>query len=141
MKLAKESWILVVISIADLIITLVLLTKGAVEANPWMKSYLIMGVGYFILVKVMFVVGPIAILEWARRHRPQFVKQMSRLAIAAYLTSYFSFMVRYNVIPLNRSSVPSSQIAAILSMGNQSSSKMNIESSSSIWVRRYWGNR
>lgn len=141
MKLAKESWILIVICIADLIITLALLTKGAVEANPWMKSYLEMGVGYFILIKVMFVIGPIAILEWARRHRPQFVKQMSRLAIAAYLASYFSFMVRYNVIPISRSPVSPSQVAAILSMGNQSSSKVNIEPSNAIWIRRYLGSR
>lgn len=89
MKIARESWALIAICILDLVTTIYLVHKyDAIEANSVMRYYLNLGVVPFILAKMVLVAAPIAVLEWARRRRPQFVRSMLRCAIALYILMY-----------------------------------------------------
>jgi hypothetical protein len=89
MKIARESWIIAAIGIADLITTILFIRHhGAEEANPLFRHFWEMGLPAFILAKLACVVGPLCILEWARQRRGQFVTLASRSVIAAYLVLY-----------------------------------------------------
>lgn len=89
MKIARESWIIAAIGVADLITTVLFIRHhGAEEANPLFRHFLEMGLPAFILAKLACVVGPLCILEWARKRRGQFVTLASRSVIAAYLVLY-----------------------------------------------------
>lgn len=89
MRIARESWIITAICIADLITTLWFVgIHGAGEANPIMRFFLLQGVIAFILAKCLLFVGPLVILEWARCQRPVFVRSMLRVAIAGYIGMY-----------------------------------------------------
>ncbi len=97
MKLARESWVLIAICLADLVSTLVFVhAHGAQEANPIMQPFLLMGVIPFILAKSVFVFGPLYVMEWARRRRPKFVLCMMRVCIALYVSSYGAVVYRIN---------------------------------------------
>lgn len=87
--LARETWIIAVIGLADLATTLYwVYNHGAQEANPIFARYLAMGPFYFALTKIVMLVAPLFVLEWARRHRPAFTKFALRFAIVAYLGMY-----------------------------------------------------
>lgn len=89
MKIAKESWIIAAIGLADLYSTVVFIRHhGAHEANPIFRSYWEMGLFPFILAKMACLVCPLAILEWARRRRPRLVSFALRGAIAGYVMLY-----------------------------------------------------
>src|SRR5437764_153463 len=89
MKIAKETWVIMAIGLADLATTILFIQHhGAEEANPLFKHYWKMGLAVFIGAKVALLVGPLSILEWARQHRPQFVSWALRAGIAAYLVMY-----------------------------------------------------
>lgn len=97
MRMARESWILILICTADLASTIWFVNHmGAAEANPMMKFFLDLGVIPFILAKMAFVAAPLLILEWARRRRPQFVHAMLRVTIVLYLGSYGAVVWRIN---------------------------------------------
>ncbi len=89
MRLARESWILIVICLADLVTTLWLVSRyGASEGNGLMRYYLGMGTLPFIFAKFVMFGAPLLVLEWARRHRPAFVRNMMRCAILLYVGMY-----------------------------------------------------
>ncbi len=97
MKLAKESWILAAIGIADLLTTIIFIQyRGAQEANPLFQRYWQMGVTVFILAKLACLIGPLMILEWARRRNPRFVSYALRTAIAGYILFYGVGFFRLN---------------------------------------------
>ena len=74
MKIAKESWIIMAIGLADLITTIIFIQNhGAEEANPLFRRYWEMGLMAFILAKLALLVGPLWVLEWARKRNPAFV--------------------------------------------------------------------
>ncbi len=99
MALTKESKVLIVICLLDLISTLLLLSRGlAFEGNPLMSFYLRFGVWVFVVIKLGLVVLPIFIAEWSLRYRPQFVRLMLRTAIAAYLGLYLVVFMSVNVV-------------------------------------------
>jgi hypothetical protein len=77
----------------------VLSFAGAAEANPLMARFLSKGLGAFVLVKVTLVVGPLAILEWARRYRPALANRALSLALYAYLGFYLLGVARVNLVP------------------------------------------
>lgn len=109
MSLMKESLILIVIGLADLLVTLHLVTyKDVAEGNPLMAYYLQLGVGAFVIVKLMLLVFPIFIAEFSKRYKPQFVKWMLRGAIAMYIGSYLIAFVLVNIKPMlnDRHSAP-----------------------------------
>ncbi len=97
MRIARETWLLAAICIADLTTTIWFVTKhGAAEGNPLMNFYLAQGILAFIFAKFALFVGPLVILEWARRHHPRFVTHMLRLGIALYLGFYGSVVWKIN---------------------------------------------
>lgn len=99
MKLCKQTCILAGICLLDLISTLWLLHRhGAAEANPLMARFLAQGTLTFVLAKVAFVALPLALIEWARQHRPVFVKRAATVAIVAYLSFYVVGVARANVV-------------------------------------------
>ena len=97
MRISRESWLLAGICVADLASTIWLVARhGAAEGNPIMRFYLEQGVGVFVLAKMLFFLGPLVILEWARRERPRFVHGMLRLGIVLYVGSYGLGVLRLN---------------------------------------------
>lgn len=89
MKIAKETWVILFIGIADLITTIIFIQHhGAEEANPIFRRYWEMGLAAFIIAKMLLLVGPLVVLEWARKRNPRFVNWALRGAIAAYLIMY-----------------------------------------------------
>jgi hypothetical protein len=89
MKIARESWIIATIGLADLVTTIVFIKHhGAQEANPLFSHLLATGLIAFIVAKLACLVGPLVVLEWARARRAQFVKYASRTVILAYLVLY-----------------------------------------------------
>lgn len=89
MKIAKESLLIAIIGLADLITTVMWIHfHGAEEANPVFAQLLKLGVVWFALMKLLLLVGPIYLLEWARHRRPRFTLYASRFAISAYCGLY-----------------------------------------------------
>ena len=88
-RLARETYILLVICAVDLAFTAWLITtRRGIEGNPLMSFYLHSGWGPLLLAKLVLVVMPIFIAEWARRYRPVFVRRALQFAIVVYLAAY-----------------------------------------------------
>lgn len=99
MKLTRQTYFLIIIGLLDLVSTIYLLSyAGAAEANPLMARLLSHGVGVFVLAKVALIVGPLAILEWARRYRPALANRALSLALYAYLGLYVLGVARANFV-------------------------------------------
>jgi hypothetical protein len=97
MKIAKESWIIAVIGVADLVTTIMFIRHhGAQEANPLFRHYWEMGLPAFILAKMVCLLGPLMILEWARKRNPRFVAGALRTAIAGYIGFYLVGYMQLN---------------------------------------------
>ena len=89
MKLSRESWILLVLGTADLMSTSLWIERGlAQEANPLFHYFWSQGLPAFIAAKYAFLLGPIFLLEWARRHKPRFVLWALRSGVLAYVLLY-----------------------------------------------------
>src|SRR5579862_1987702 len=89
MKIAKETWIIAAIGVADLVTTIVFIRhNGAQEANPLFRHYWEMGLLAFIIAKMVCLLGPLLVLEWARKSNPRFVAGALRTAIVGYLGFY-----------------------------------------------------
>ena len=107
MKLARETWILIAIGIADLISTIFFIQRhGASEANPLFRHYWQMGLPQFIAAKIALLGAPLLILEWARRQKPQMVARALRCAIAGYVLMYGIGVARLNMPAARASAAP-----------------------------------
>ncbi len=107
MRISKESWIIAVIGVADLITTIIFIRHhGAQEANPLFKLYWQMGLFAFIVAKGVCLVGPLLILEWASKRNPRFVRQALRSAIVAYLAFYSVGFLKLNAPLANADEIP-----------------------------------
>ncbi len=96
--LSVESWAIILVCVADLLITLVLIHHGlAEEGNPIMRFYLGYGVWAFVLAKSVLVLAPIVIIEWGRIHRPRAVRALARVGIGCYLGIYAGMFLLVNV--------------------------------------------
>src|SRR6185295_10946005 len=97
MKIAKETWVIMAIGLADLTTTILFIKHhGAEEANPLFRKYWEMGLTAFICAKIALLIGPLSVLEWARSRRPKFVSWALRGAIVAYLVMYGIGFMRLN---------------------------------------------
>lgn len=97
MKIARESWVIAALGMADLITTIIFIEHhGAEEANPLFRRLWEMGLYVFIMAKLLLLVGPLAVLEWARKRRPGFTLRALRGGIAGYLILYAAGFVRLN---------------------------------------------
>lgn len=113
-KLSRESALIIAICLADLISTIWLVHgQGAQEANPLMRHFLERGVIVFILAKAAFCLGPLALIEWARRHHPHFVRYSLRMGIALYLGFYGMVVWKINHPPADERVYSPAEVAAI----------------------------
>lgn len=103
MRISKESLLIALICSVDLVTTIWLIrTHNAAEANPIMRPILAHGIEAFVLVKLALCVGPLAILEYARKHRPRLVRDALRLTIILYLAMYTGGVWRYNGVGIDQ---------------------------------------
>jgi hypothetical protein len=99
-----ETIALVCVGGFDLIFTIYLLASGqAHEANPLMRNVLDKaGPNGFVLVKALFLAGPLVIAEIARRHKPEFTRWALRFCIVVYV---IALGVAYNRLGAQRPSL------------------------------------
>lgn len=104
MRLARETWLLLAIGLADLASTVALTRAGlAREANPVMAWYLVhFGLWAFCAAKTTMLVCPLVILEWVRRIKPYLGLWALRFALAGYLLLYLSVVWRANEAHIER---------------------------------------
>lgn len=98
MRLARETWLLLALGLADLASTVYLVRHGLVrEANPVMAWYLVhFGMWALCAAKTTMLVCPLMILEWARRIKPHLGLLALRIALIAYVALYLSIVWRAN---------------------------------------------
>ncbi|MCC6730653.1 MAG: hypothetical protein IT208_15075 [Chthonomonadales bacterium] len=134
MRLAKESWLLVLIGGADLVSTLWLVRAGqAVEANPLMGYFLDRGVLPFVAAKMVLLACPLAVLEVARRRRPRFVTSMLRLGIVLYV-GFYSAVVWHTNAPRGERRYTEEQRLAVVSWAESPPTAAEM-----AMVRARWG--
>lgn len=75
---------LVTLGLFDLVATILLLAMGMAEGNPIFSRLLQLGVPIFVLSKVIFLVGPILLIEYARIDHPKSAEQATWIAFTAY---------------------------------------------------------
>lgn len=98
MSISRESIVLMLICLADLASTIFVVNyRHANEGNPLMKYYLDHGLATFVAAKLVLLLMPLFIAEWARQHRPQFVTRSLRVAAAAYLFAYVGGVAQLNI--------------------------------------------
>lgn len=76
---------LLIVGMSDLVMSLLWLHVGFGEGNPlfaWLAGH---GSLAFALGKLAFLAGPIAILEFARRYRPQSAEIGTWVAVVLYI--------------------------------------------------------
>lgn len=108
MNLARETWLLLVIGVADLVSTTFLVRYGLVrEANPMMAWYLVhFGVWAFCAAKTTLLVCPLVILEWARRIKPHLALWALRITLTGYLLLYLGAVWHVNEAHIERVIAP-----------------------------------
>jgi hypothetical protein len=85
---------LVTIGLFDLLTTVMLFGRGMGEGNPLFAWLLQFGPWAFVLGKVLFLAGPILIIEFARQRHPQSAEQATWLAFGAYSCLYIVQLLR-----------------------------------------------
>lgn len=98
MRVARETWLLLAIGLADLASTVYLVRHGLVrEANPVMAWYLVhFGMWVFCAAKTTMLVCPLMILEWVRRVKPYLGLWALRIALLGYIVLYLSIVWQSN---------------------------------------------
>jgi len=98
MRLARETWLLLAVGLADLASIIYLVRNELVhEANPVMTWYLIhFGVWAFCAAKTLMLVCPVVILEWVRLFKPYLGRWALRIALLGYVTLYLAVVWRAN---------------------------------------------
>ena len=87
--MARETMGLGLVCSADLALTAYLISTGRfTEANPILAHYLQYGLGVMCLVKLLSYVLPLALAEWYRRQRPEFVTLLLRATLFLYIAGY-----------------------------------------------------
>lgn len=104
MRVARETWLLLAIGLADLVSTAYLVRHGLIrEANPVMAWYLVhFGMWAFCAAKTTMLVCPLMILEWVRRVEPHLGVWALRIALLGYIVLYLSVVWQINEARFNR---------------------------------------
>lgn len=105
MNIARESYALVLVCLADLVSTIFFVSyRSATEGNPLMAYYLSHSLGAFVGIKLVLCLMPLFLMEYARQHRPQSARLGLRVALAGYLFSYVAGVSQLNpaVQPIGR---------------------------------------
>jgi len=85
---------LVTLGLFDLVSTILLFGRGFGEGNPLFSWLAAMGPFPFVCGKVVFLVGPILILEYARKTRPETAEVGTWAAFVVYATLYVLQLLR-----------------------------------------------
>lgn len=98
MRMAKETWLILLIGLADLGSTVYLVRRGlALEANPIMAWYLLnYGILVFGMAKLALLIAPLVILEWARKVKPVIGYMGLRIALVGYVIMYIGVVLQLN---------------------------------------------
>lgn len=80
--------VLCTIATFDLLTTIMLVIIGFKEGNPLFSWLLKHGFVAFALGKLIFLLGPILILEWARTKKPQSAEAGTWIAVGFYVFLY-----------------------------------------------------
>lgn len=94
-KVHLSTLCLVTIGLFDLVTTMMLLNQGFGESNPIFGPLLRLGGPVFVLAKILFLAGPILILEYARTKHPKSAEQGTWIAFIAYSALYLSHLLRH----------------------------------------------
>lgn len=86
--------VLLAIGLVDLVATLAWLGLGHQEGNPLFHALWQIGPSAFILGKAAFLIGPVALLEYARKRSPLSAEQGTWIAAAAYLALWGTQLAR-----------------------------------------------
>ena len=88
--LSTETYVLALVCFADLCLTAILLACGQMtEANPLLRYWLNCGgLGALCLVKLASFLFPLALAEWYRQHRPEFITSLLRVVLTLYIVGY-----------------------------------------------------
>ena len=88
-NISRESIILGAVCLFDLILTLILIQSGlCTEANPILARCLEYGMGAMTLAKLASFLIPLALAEWYRRRRPEFIRGLLRATLCLYILGY-----------------------------------------------------
>lgn len=94
LRIQLSTALLVILGTVDLLSTLAWLQLGGAEGNPIFRAILSYGTPSFVLAKVAFLAGPIAILEFARTKSPHTAEAGTWIAFLAYLGLWTSQLYR-----------------------------------------------
>ena len=89
--------VLVTIAMFDLVTTMMLLSQGFGESNPLFAGLVGYGPGVFVGAKLVFLVGPILLLEYVRKSHPRSAEQGTWIAAGFYGMLYVMHLVRHLV--------------------------------------------
>lgn len=96
--LSRETVLLGMVCTADLALTALLISTGRfTEANPLLAHYLEYGLGVMCLVKLGSYTVPLALAEWYRRQKPEFVTMLLRATLFLYVAGYFAGILAVNI--------------------------------------------
>jgi hypothetical protein len=87
--------VLVTVALFDLVTTMMLLNQGFGESNPLFAPLARMGTSYFVMGKLVFLVGPILLLEFVRTKHPNSAEQGTWIAAAFYGVLYVVHLARH----------------------------------------------
>ena len=87
--------VLVTIALFDLFTTVLLLNLGMQESNPLFSPLLDLGFPAFVSGKLLFVAGPILLLEFVRTKHPRSAEQGTWIAAGFYGMLYILHLVRH----------------------------------------------
>jgi hypothetical protein len=97
-RVQMSTIVLVTIAMFDLVTTLLLLAQGFGESNPIFNHLLETGgIAAFVSAKIFLVAGPILLLEYVRKHRPESAEQGTWIAAGFYGMLYVMHLVRHLV--------------------------------------------
>lgn len=87
--------VLVTIALFDLFTTVLMLNVGFGESNPIFSPLVDLGFPIFVSMKLVFLVGPVFLLEYARLKHPISAEQGTWIAAGFYGMLYIIHLVRY----------------------------------------------
>ena len=94
-RVQLSTLVLVTIAMFDLVTTMMLLSQGFGESNPIFGRLAEYGAGPFVAGKLIFVIGPILLLEYVRKSHPRSAEQGTWIAAGFYGMLYIMHLVRH----------------------------------------------
>lgn len=93
-KIHLSTSLLIIIGLVDLASTIAWLRIGGVEGNPLFAPLLYHGIETFAFAKLVFLAGPIAVLEYARTKHPHSAEAGTWIAFVFYFALWGTQLIR-----------------------------------------------